>query len=223
MSLSVDRKLWVALSGAFLTLFLVVHLAGNLALFLPPEQARPVFNAYSAWLSQLVLVRVVAIGVYASFVVHAVVSLALAWRNRRARGPVRYQYDPAARSSPWFARRMGALGVVLLVFLVVHLRTFWATYHWGGLPLDPAGHKDLYGLTVEAFARPGYVLFYVASMIALAFHLLHGTVSATRTLGLYHRRVGRWAGRVGVLLSVTLGAGFAALPVWVHLTTGGLS
>ena len=29
---------------------------------------------------------------------------------------------------------MGILGTVILVFLVIHMKTFWAEYHWGGLP-----------------------------------------------------------------------------------------
>lgn len=47
MLTTLSRKMIMALTGAFLCLFLTIHFLGNLQLFMAPENARIQFNAYS--------------------------------------------------------------------------------------------------------------------------------------------------------------------------------
>lgn len=217
---SIGLKLFTAATGLFLTLFLVVHLGGNLALFLPPEAARLTYNAYSAMLAGNPLIKMASWLTLASFAAHVVISAAITVKSRRARGAVRYAYDQPAATSPWYRRSMGWLGLIVLIFFVEHMRTFWFVYKFGEVPLDPNKNRDLYGLVTLAFDSLAYVSAYVLAMAALGFHLVHGLASSTYTLGLRRHRLGRIATRIGLALAVLLAVGFAAIPVWVHCTGG---
>ena len=219
---SIGLKLWTAATGLFLTLFLVVHLGGNLALFLPPEAARLTYNAYSAMLAGNPLIKVASWLTLASFAAHALISAAITAKNRKARGAVRYAFDAPAATSAWYRRSMGWLGLIILVFFVEHMKTFWFVYTFGEVPLDANQNRDLYGLVTVAFDSLAYVIAYVVAMLALGFHLVHGLASSTYTLGLRRRRLGRIATRVGMALAALLAAGFAAIPLWVHFTGGAL-
>jgi len=220
MGTSMERRVGVALTGLFLCLFLVVHLGGNLLLLLPPEEARPAYNAHPALLVTNPLVKLVSYLLYASILAHVAWSLLLAWRNRRAAGSPRYATDRPGAVSPWVSRQMTALGLVVLAFLVIHMRTFWFTYHFGALELDARGHRDLYGVVEAAFARPWYVALYVASMGALGLHLAHGVGSAARTIGVHGRRSARALRRVGIGFAAVMAVGFATLPLWVFFGQG---
>lgn len=219
VSMTIRRKLWMATTGLFLCIFLVVHLAGNLILLWPAEDARSLYNAYSAALTGSVLIKVVSVVLYTSIVAHVVVSIALAIDARRARGRARYAFDRPASTSRWSSRSMELLGGLVLLFLVIHMKTFWFTYHWGEIGLDQNGHKDLYGVVVAAFSSPWYVALYVGSMVALAFHLRHGIESSFRTLGLHQHRYLVAAGRFGAAFAILTALAFALLPIWVYATS----
>jgi len=207
-------KLWMSLSGLYLILFLVVHLLGNLQLFLPGEMARDWFNEYSAVLTKNPLIKLAAVLTYLSIAVHALISWLLARRNRAVRP---YAMEAARASSPWYARRMGALGALLLVFIVVHMWDFWVPYQFGPIELDASGRKDLYGVVVASFANPLIVGGYVLCMIALGLHLQHGFTAAFRSLGVHGARGGRLVNRTAPVLAWTIAGGFAAMPIFTFL------
>ena len=209
------QKTSLALTGLFLCLFLVIHLLGNLQLFLPPESARPQFNFYSRLLAGNFVIKGISYLLFASILLHAGLALLLTLRARRA-APTRYAFDQRGASSPWHSRQMGVLGSIILLFLVLHLRDFWFQMEFGAVPLDSDGQKDLYQIVVAVCRNGWYVAFYVLCMAALAFHLLHGFQSAARTLGLHHPR---WLAGVtifGWLFSVGISTGFAAVVIFVH-------
>ena len=203
----------MAVTGLFPCLFLVVHLAGNLQIFLPQLQ----FNACSKLLSGNPLIQIASVITAFSIVVHSAVALILHRRSRRAR-ETGYAYDKAGETSPWYARWMGILGLVILVFLVVHLRTFWVPYKFGEMGVDSAGQKDLYGLVALAFASPWYTLLYLDSMTALGCHLIHGVESSLRTIGLHHRRYVGWLRRLGMVFAIGICAGFAVIPIYLYMS-----
>ncbi|MEL7119586.1 MAG: succinate dehydrogenase, partial [Bacteroidota bacterium] len=86
---SIGNKLLIALTGLFLSLFLVVHLAGNLQLLIYAEADRR-FNSYSEIMSSNLLIKVVAYALYISILAHAVKGIAIAIKNRKARGNKKY-------------------------------------------------------------------------------------------------------------------------------------
>lgn len=210
----------MALTGLYLIVFLVVHMLGNLQLFLPESIARPSFNAYSEVLTSNPIVKVAGWMTYAAVVVHAVVSGVLARRNRAAR-PTGYELEDRGASSPWYSRSMGRLGVVTLLFLVLHMHAFWYRYHWGPIGYDADGRKDLYDVVVTAFQEPWIVVFYVVCMVLLGFHLQHGLAAALRSLGLYGVGFGPLARRISTWVAWALAGPFIAMPIYVFVVFSG--
>ena len=208
-------KLWVAVTGLFLVLFLTVHVLGNLQLFLPASIAQTSYNAYSEALSHNPIIQVAALVTYTSIIVHAAVSLTLSLRNRAKRA---YVVEHANESSPWYARKMELLGAILLGFLGLHMWSFWKPFKFGPIALDTDGKKDLYGLVSQSFSQPIVVIVYVLSMLALGFHLQHGLSAAFRSLGLYHARADGLIRRVAPTLAWTFAGLFAAMPLYLLAT-----
>jgi succinate dehydrogenase / fumarate reductase cytochrome b subunit len=103
-------------------------------------------------------------------------------------------------------------GLWLLVFIVIHVRTFrfGVHYEW------PAGGNDLYRVEMEAFTNPLTVAFYVLSMLVVGSHLWHGIASGFQSLGFDHPR---WTPRIlaaGKLFAVFIAGGFIAIALWAH-------
>src|SRR6202035_1827724 len=115
---TLTRKNLMALTGLFLCFFLVIHLFGNLQLLLPAESARWQFNFYSKLLSENIFIQLISYFLFASILAHAVYALLITRQNRRANGQG-YAYDRRGAASKWYSRKMGLLGTVLLVFLVI--------------------------------------------------------------------------------------------------------
>ena len=130
-SSSLGKKLIMALTGLFMCTFLVIHLIGNLQLFKDDEGQS--FNSYAYFMTHFAPIKVVSYLLYTSIIVHAIYALLLTNKNKKVR-PVGYAMHHESANSPWTSRNMGILGTVLLLFIVVHMNTFWAQYHWGGLP-----------------------------------------------------------------------------------------
>ena len=206
----------MALTGLFLILFLIVHLAGNFQLLLTKEQAEFQFNIYSRFMTSNLVIKTISYLLYASFIAHIVVSIIITVKNRKATGG-RYAYDKRSSTSSWFSRNMGVLGTIILVFLIIHMRDFWYEYKFGALPLDAEGNKDLFRIVVSAFGQWWYVLFYVVAMIALGFHLLHGFTSAFKTLGFFPPRLAPIIYYAGIGLTLFLTAGFIIIPLLVYI------
>lgn len=204
----------MALSGLFLSLFLIVHVSGNLALF--KHDAGKSFNEYTVFMTSFPPIKIISYLLYATFALHIANGFYLVYRNQKAR-PVAYAAKKDTRSSSWASRNMGLLGSILFFFLVIHMGNFWFQYKFGSVPYtryvsDPAtglttsapyeraisGNlekwvegssevvvvKDLFQVVASSFSNPIYVIFYVISMIALSYHMFHGFQSAFQTLGI---------------------------------------
>lgn len=219
MTSSILLKAWMGLTGLFLVLFVLVHMAGNLQLFLPEDFARPSFNAYSQLLTSSIVIKVAGWLTYGAVVSHVVVSAVLARRHRAIRTD--YALEQSGTSSPWYARSMGWLGIITGAFLVLHMQTFWYRYHWGEIGVDAAGNKDLYTVVVTAFCEPWIVLVYVVSMLALGFHLQHGIAASLRSLGVFSGRITRLAPRAAAWCAWIVAGTFAAMPIYVYVAFGG--
>lgn len=111
--------------------FLVVHLIGNIQLF--KDDDGQAFNSYAYFMTHFAPIKVVSYLLYFSLIVHAIYALVLTRKNKKAR-PVGYAMSNGAANSLWTSRNMGVLGTILLIFIVIHMNTFWAQYHWGALP-----------------------------------------------------------------------------------------
>ena len=119
---SVGRKLMMGLSGLFLCSFLVVHLFINLFLF--KQDGGATFDVYGEFMATYPLIRPLEWILFGGFLLHAFVGIWLWVTNRQAR-PQRYAVNKASENST-LASRIGFItGAFVLVFLVVHINTFF--------------------------------------------------------------------------------------------------
>jgi len=210
------QKALAALSGGFLILFLIGHLAGNLQLFIPGELGKKQFNAYALFMTTNPAVMVLSYLTYFSILLHSTLTIFLTLKSRSVR-PVKYLVNSGLSNSTWSSRNMAFLGTVLLIFLIVHLRSFWYEMHFGEIGLDKWGNKDLYTVTVTAFDNIFYTAFYVISMIMLAFHLHHGVESAFQTLGLNTLKYEKTIKFIGQGIAVVIPLVFATIPITLYV------
>ena len=215
---SLVKKYWMAITGLFLCLFLVGHLLGNLQLLLPADAASDSFNLYARFMTTNPIVKILSYLTYFGILFHAIDGILLTIQNKKAR-PVSYAYNKPSANSNWASRNMGLLGTILLLFLIIHMRSFWYEMHFGSVPTISIGGeevKDLYAITTDAFEQLWYVLLYVVCMIAIAFHLTHGFSSAFQTLGANHPKYKQLVKNIGFAFGIIIPLAFAIIPLSLY-------
>ena len=213
-SSTIGRKLIMSITGLFLISFLVVHLIGNLQLF--KNDGGAAFNVYSHFMGTNPVIRTMEIVLLLGFLFHIYDAIVLTRKNKAAR-PVGYANNRPEENSPWSSRNMGLLGTVILVFLIIHLWNFFVPARFGGLEgvvIEGASYDNLYLRVVQSFKVWWYVLIYVISMVALAYHLIHGFQSAFQSLGLTHKKYTPFIQKFGYAFSVIICLGFAIIPIY---------
>jgi succinate dehydrogenase / fumarate reductase cytochrome b subunit len=211
---TLGRKLLMGLTGLFLIMFLVVHLAGNMQLL--KDDNGEAFNAYAEFMGHNALIQLISKANFGFIILHILISLFLTMKNRDARGPEGYASNAKKKSSIWASRNMGILGTLILIFLVIHLKDFWGESKFGDLKTATYGDEnygDLYAQVVYWFGKGWYVALYVFCMCALAFHLWHGFASAFQTLGLRHPKYTPIITFVGRAFAIIVPALFAWIPI----------
>lgn len=216
---SIGRKVVMSLTGLFLILFLVVHLAGNLQLLY--DDGGEKFNLYASFMTTNPLIKTISYLLYASILLHAIQGWLLWSKNRQARGSQRYavKVNRVVGTNGFAANNMGWLGTIIFIFLLIHLYQFWLQMKLGKLEMaNYAGQevKDLYTPVRLAYKNPAFVVFYVLSMIVIAFHLLHGFQSAFQTLGINHNKYTPLIKGVGKIYAILIPLGFAIIPVYMY-------
>ena len=219
LSSSLGRKLIMALTGLFLILFLTGHVSGNLLLF--KGDGGEAFNIYAKFMTTNPAVKLLSYLTYLSVIGHVIYSIILSRQNKSAR-PIGYAESKASTNSTMASRNMGILGTIILIFIVVHMQSFWAQMHWGDLPMVTYGteeYKDLYSIVQFAFQNIFMVVGYVVAMAFLAFHLSHGFASAFQTLGLNHKKYSPAIKAIGQIYCIVVPALFAAMPLYIYFTS----
>jgi succinate dehydrogenase / fumarate reductase cytochrome b subunit len=215
-SSSVATKLLIGITGAALFLYLVIHIIGNLVVFLGPAA----FNRYAYVLESNPLIPIIEIGLLLVFLMHVYKTVRMFLSNQQAR-PVAYamkKYAGTPSRKTMASSTMIVSGLWLLVFIIIHVKAFrfGVEHEW------PAGGRDLYRLEMETFANPLTVAFYVLSMVIVGSHLWHGIASAFQSLGVSHPK---WTPRllaVGKAVAVLIAGGFIVIALWAHFVGGRL-
>jgi len=214
---TIFRKTLAGLSGFFLVLFLLGHLLGNLQLFIPGEDGQKQFNEYALFMTTNPAVKILSVLTYSSIILHTVLTLFLVFQSSNARD-VKYLQSSGSANSTWGSKNMAVLGTLILIFIVIHMKSFWYEMHFGVIGLDPWGNKDLHTVTVTAFNELWYVLFYVLSMVVLAIHLKHGVESVFQTLGIKTRRYVSLIHKAAYGFALIVPAAFASIPIYLYVT-----
>ena len=153
---------------------------------------------------------------YTTIILHSILTIYLVLKSKLAR-PIKYHISPGNSNSTWASRNMAFLGTMILLFLVIHLRSFWYEMHFGDIGIDKWGNKDLHTVTVSAFQNILYTAFYILSMLMLAFHLSHGVESAFQTLGLNTSKYEKAIKYIGKGIAIIIPLIFATIPLTLYV------
>ncbi len=208
---SIGKKLMMAGSGILLLLFLLVHLLGNLQIFIGADA----LNAYAHFLhSKPAVVWIFRLIVAALFVVHIVTSIVL-WLENKAARPVAYHKKDTLEAT-LASRTMIYSGIVMVLFLVYHL--LHLTAHSVGPELHQVhGGPDVFRAVVDGFSAEVWwiPLIYIVAQVFLFLHLTHAFQSAFQTLGLNHARYTPLILAVGWIYAAVIALGNILIPVAV--------
>ena len=213
-SSSIGKKLIMSLTGLFLIAFLVEHLIGNL-LLLKSDQGLA-FNEFAHFMKYNPLIQIGEVVLFLGIIFHAVDGIILLRKNSKSR-PVAYAASNKSKVVTWASKYMGPFGIILLIFIVIHLYDFFRFKYFAPVA-DVAGTdiSDLASLVFVKFQSIGYVIFYVIAMLVVAFHLNHGFQSAFQTLGLSHVKYSPFIKALGVIYSIVVPLGMAIIPVIIY-------
>jgi succinate dehydrogenase / fumarate reductase cytochrome b subunit len=205
---SIGKKALVAITGAVLFGFVIVHMLGNLQVFSGPEA----LNGYSQALHKVPELLWTARAILlVSVVVHIVASLSLVKQSAAAR-PVAYRLK-RSQATTYAALTMKWSGPLIAAFVVYHLAHFtWPGVAMAGYAHDP---HDVYANVVNGFRVPWVTALYLVAQTLLGLHLYHGAWSLFQSLGLNHPRydtLRRWVPRA---FAAAVVAGNIAMPLAV--------
>jgi succinate dehydrogenase / fumarate reductase, cytochrome b subunit len=218
---TLGKKAVMAVSGVVLFGYVLLHMLGNLKLFLPEhaqgEHAGELpLNVYADWLRELGapllpqegalwLVRIVLVVALVAHVWAAWQVTRASWRARpRAYEKVdRVQLDYADRTMRWG-------GVIIGLFIVYHL------LH---LTTGQAHHDfapgEVYHNVVAGFSLWWVSAIYIVANLFLGLHLYHGLWSMFQTLGWAHPTFNPWRRNFAAAFAVVVTAGNVSFPVAV--------
>jgi succinate dehydrogenase / fumarate reductase cytochrome b subunit len=210
---SVGKKVLMAATGVIFVLFVIGHMYGNLKAFYGPDS----FNHYAEFLREMgsplfmhgQLLWIIRIALVVAVLLHVVPALQLWIMGSRAR-PVKYAHGLEIEETTIGARTMRWGGLLLLLFVVLHLLHLTVgSIHPEFVP------GDAYNNLVVGFQWWPVPIAYIVVMAALCLHLYHGVWSSMQTLGISHPRFNRYRRPIAVIVAAVVFVGFIATPVAV--------
>ncbi len=225
---SIGKKFIQSISGAFLIIFLIVHVTINFFSVIDSFTGKygvvaadeklfsagdGLFKLGCDFMSTPVIsimVPVLALG----FLIHIIYGCWLTWQNIRARGGYkRYEVPSKAAADSWGAKNMFVLGIVVLGFIAYHLTHFWAKMQLPELLGIGEFENNPYLLLQMTFGTWWGLCLYIVWFVALWIHLTHGFWSMFQTIG--------WSGKlwmkrlkvIGVIVASLICLGFVATAV----------
>jgi succinate dehydrogenase / fumarate reductase cytochrome b subunit len=210
---TVGKKAVMAVTGAGLLLYVLLHMLANLKIFLGRES----LDGYGVWLRSLAagalgyggVVWLARAALLLAVVLHMTAAIQLARRARKAR-PEGYQVRVKIQGS-YSARTMRWGGVLIALFVVYHVLDITAGV------VNPHGVPGVdYANIVADFQRWYLTLFYVVAVTALGFHVRHGMWAALRSLGVASAARARTMRMVALGTAVLITTGFAVVPLSVY-------
>jgi succinate dehydrogenase / fumarate reductase cytochrome b subunit len=217
-STAVGKKYVMAITGIIGIGFVIVHMIGNLKVYLGRVNGEYDIDVYGEFLRDLLvpllprtyalwILRIVLI-VALALHLHAAYSLTVL--NRRAR-PVKYQSKRDYVAADFAARTMRWTGIIVLLFLAFHL----ADLTWGWANPDFVRGAVYHNLDTSLSRIPVAILYIVAN-IALGIHLFHGTWSLFQSLGWNNPRFNRWRRGLATAIATIIVVGNCSFPIAVQ-------
>ena len=213
---SIGKKFIQAISGAFLIVFLGLHVTINSFSIIDSFTGK--FGAADGLFQKgcdfmaLPIVTIMVPILAAGFLIHILYGIWLTYRNVKARGGIkRYEVSNKGAADSWSARNMLVLGIVIVGIIFYHLTHFWWNMQLqmfiGGEEVNP------YLLLTKTFGCWFNLIVYLIWFAALWLHLTHGFWSMFQTVG--------WDGQtwfkrikvIGIIVATLICIAFAAVAV----------
>ena len=202
---TIGKKAVMAVTGVVLFGFLILHMLGNLQVFLGPA----VMNHYAETLhGNLPLLWGVRSLLLVSVVLHTWAALQLSALKNAAR-PVAYVKTANVQATT-ASRTMMLSGPVIAFFVIGHLlHLTTGTIHPQFVELH--AYQNL----VYGFSNPIVAGLYIVGMILVGLHLRHGIWSMFQSIGFNHPRYTPLIQKFAAIFSWVLIAGFISVPISV--------
>ncbi len=220
-STAVGKKYVMAITGIIGIGFVVVHMIGNLKMYLGVVEENgeliydidvygeflrdllvPIFpRTVFLWLLRFVLIGAVLLHVHAAY--------GLTVLNRRAR-PVKYQTPRDYQVANFASRTMRWTGIIVALFILFHL----ADFTWGWFNPDfvrGAAYRNI----DASLSRVPVAALYIVANIALGIHLFHGTWSLFQSMGWNNPRFNNWRRYLATGVATIIVVGNVSFPVAV--------
>ena len=212
---SVARKVTMALSALFLILFLIIHLAVNLTSVISENT----FNELSHFMGTNPLIQFAMQPVLlAGVIFHFVMGFVLEIQNKKARGSEKYYAYNGGANSSWMSRNMIITGVMILLFLALHLWDFWVgEMNYKYIQFNEPNPTRYYHELIEKFHEPLRVGMYVLCFVFLCLHLLHGFQSAFQSMGWKDDARKKLISQVGNWYSYIICGGFIFIALFHYI------
>ena len=211
----IGQKVVMAITGAVLVPFVIMHMIGNLKILSGPDN----INAYAVFLREVgrpeldygQLLWIVRIVLLICVILHITAVVRLTRLNWAAR-PTGYNVKKNKQTTI-AAQTMRWGGALLLAFVIFHLLHLTA----GAVGFRPGEfrHLAVYHNVITGLSSWPVAIFYIVAMAALAMHLYHGLWSAFQTLGF---NTSRNTGTLKIacrVVALAVFAGFVSVPVSV--------
>ncbi|MET0275679.1 MAG: succinate dehydrogenase cytochrome b subunit, partial [Acidimicrobiia bacterium] len=205
---------WVmAVTGIMLLGFVLVHMIGNLKVFLGEEH----LNTYAEWLRDLgepalprtVLLWLLRVSLIGAVFLHIVAAAQLTRMNHKAR-PVKYQSPRDYAAANFASRSMRYTGVIVALFVLFHL----ADLTWGTAnPHFVRG--SVYNNLFNSFERVPVALIYIAAMIAVSIHIFHGAWAMFNSLGINNPKYNSWKRAFAAGFALVILVGNVSMPLLI--------
>ncbi len=219
---SLGKKFIMAATGMALFLFVLLHLLGNLQVFLGPEALNRYGNLLQTnveilWPARITLLVLVALHIWSA--------IQLSTENRAAR-PRPYAHNEVVAAS-YASRTMLMSGLIILAFIIYHLLHF--TVQAPGInftgkdfaKLEDAKHQhDVFAMMVIGFRSPVVCLFYIVAMFLLFLHLSHGVGAMFQSLGWKSPAYTPLIAGFARVVSWMIFLGYISIPIAIYMGYG---
>ena len=214
---SIGQKLIMSLSGLFLIVFLLVHLAVNMLLVF--DSSGELFNQGAHFMATNPMIKIVEPVLAIGFLVHIIYAAILTLQNQRAR-PGGYQKFDQSNSSKWASRNMFVLGGFVFGFLALHIANFYMKIKFGDpgiVTVDGVEMHNAHAVVVSYLSQWWYSALYVVWAVFLGLHLHHAFWSAFQTIGLSNQLWRTRLQTVSNIYAIVVAGGFAFIAIYMAI------
>jgi len=217
---AIGKKWVMAITGIVLMLFVLVHLIGNIKLYLSKEEinlyGEALRNMPGHLLPRTWLLWTIRTGLIAAFFFHIHSAYGLTVINRKAR-PDRYQSKRDYVAADFASRTMRWTGIIVGLYVIFHLMDLT----WGNANSQFV-RGDPYNNLVYSLQRPAVAAVYIVANIALAIHLYHGAWSMFQSMGINNVRYNKARRGFAIGFAAFILVGNLSFPIavqahWVEL------